>query len=475
MRKITTLLLVGLAFLYAAEGFAQRGIGTNLPNRSSVLHLESETRGLLIPRVALTETTVAAPINAPANSLLVYNTNANGIVGEGETGVRPGYYFWKSDDPAVDPAVTTGQWIPLLNTAGNNIEIDHNGVISVKAGEEVGEVLVTVDNGDGLTSEWISFGDFVKVLGRNGVTVVPEIDTDTGITTYHAELGGTLIKETVITAQAGDGGSDDPLVQNRSLTIKSGGNQFYVSDLNAVEVGNNGQIKLTDDTGDDGTGDVFTDTFDVLIVDDNGLVQRVNVADLLRSAIEVESGLHYDDEDGKIKLGGELTKDAEIILEDKNDFIITRGATIDEDDPDVINPGEFKVVGLEETKTANKIMVVDDATNTVKTVRRVISVSIDESKLVTQLEDYSPHVQEVNITVKKLTSDVDLQFPAIEDSREGQVINVRLDINEESKFYLNLKKDAGTEDASFITYGALPYQGWVLKFNGTEWLVVSSN
>src|SRR5690606_7138919 len=44
-------------------------------------------KGLLIPRVALTNTSLASPITSPATSLLVYNTATTGDV-------TPGYYYW---------------------------------------------------------------------------------------------------------------------------------------------------------------------------------------------------------------------------------------------------------------------------------------------------------------------------------------------------------------------------------------------
>lgn len=489
MRKITTLLLIGLAFMYAAEGFAQRGIGTNLPNRSSVLHLESKTRGLLIPRVALETTDVADPISAPANSLLVYNTtttppdsSGDDVIGEGLTGVRPGYYYWKSDDPTADPAITGGQWIPLLNTAGNNIEIDDNGVVSVKPGENPGDVLVTVlsdptDSTSELTTEWMSFEEFIKVIGENGVTVVPVTDPVTGIKTFTVELGGTLNRTTEI------------ITEGEKFEIKTGvddgdgnitpGENFFISNLNEIEVDNDGTITGTSTPGDPNTpGDTFKDFFDVLIVDKyTGLVQRVSVEDLLKNAIEVESGLHYDDTDGKIKLGGELTKDAEIILENEKDFIITRGET--SEGTNVGTPGEFKIVGLEETVTANKIMVVDE-NNVVKTVRRVISKDINTSASVEDSDPttdyvYSPYVQEVNITVSGLSTttqaqDIVLTLPAADAANEGQVINVSLTNTEEAFQYLVIHD--GTEN---VTWGALPFQGWVLKSDGSKWRVVSSN
>lgn len=487
MRKITTLLLIGLAFMYAAEGFAQRGIGTNLPNRSSVLHLESKTRGLLIPRVALETTDVADPISAPANSLLVYNTtttppdsSGDDVIGEGLTGVRPGYYYWKSDDPTADPAITGGQWIPLLNTAGNNIEIDDNGVVSVKPGENPGDVLVTVlsdptDSTSELTTEWMSFEEFIKVIGENGVTVVPVTDPVTGIKTFTVELGGVLNKETVITTEdnkfeirTGTGTVDI----DGNFTGDNNGKEFFISNLTEIEVNDDGKI-----VGAIDPDDIFTEQFDVLIVDkDTGLVQRVSVEDLLKDAVAVKNGLHYDPIDGFIKLGGDLTQDTEIKLQESNDFIITRGETLDTNESDVTNPGEFKIVGLEEVDAANNIMVVDE-NNVVKTVRRVISKEIAEDFTINTANwpEYSPYVHEVNIKVTDLsTNDINLILPDPTDA-EGQVINVKLNIPAESQNYLMIKKDAADPDISSVTWGALRFQGWTLKVIKDEWLVVSSN
>ncbi len=65
------------------------GIGINAftPDASSILEIQSANKGMLISRVALTQTTLAAPVAAPAVSLIVYNTaNLNDVT--------PGYYFW---------------------------------------------------------------------------------------------------------------------------------------------------------------------------------------------------------------------------------------------------------------------------------------------------------------------------------------------------------------------------------------------
>ncbi len=58
-------------------------------NASAMLDVDAPNMGLLVPRVALTMTTVAAPVVAPVNSLLVFNT---ATVGD----VTPGYYYWST-------------------------------------------------------------------------------------------------------------------------------------------------------------------------------------------------------------------------------------------------------------------------------------------------------------------------------------------------------------------------------------------
>ena len=48
------------------------GIGTTTPNASSILEMQSTTQGVLVPRMTTAQRTAIA---APANGLLVYDTN----------------------------------------------------------------------------------------------------------------------------------------------------------------------------------------------------------------------------------------------------------------------------------------------------------------------------------------------------------------------------------------------------------------
>jgi hypothetical protein len=95
--------------------FAQNvGIGTSTPNASAKLDITDASRGVLLPRVALTATNIAAPVVAPATSLMVYNTATSGIV---PNNVTPGFYYWNGI-----------QWTRLQNgSASGDWTISGNG------------------------------------------------------------------------------------------------------------------------------------------------------------------------------------------------------------------------------------------------------------------------------------------------------------------------------------------------------------
>ncbi|SHH75701.1 hypothetical protein [Flavobacterium defluvii] len=67
---------------------SQVGIGIKNPNPSTELHVVAADKGILIPNVKLTSTTVYSPIvGAETNSLLVFATDEIGDI-------KPGYYYW---------------------------------------------------------------------------------------------------------------------------------------------------------------------------------------------------------------------------------------------------------------------------------------------------------------------------------------------------------------------------------------------
>ena len=91
-------LLIGTAALMAQNV----GIGTITPSSSAILDVTATNKGLLVPRVALTDNLDVVTIPSPANSLLIYNT---ATAGSGRFAVSPGYYSWKT---------LSLTWIPFL-------------------------------------------------------------------------------------------------------------------------------------------------------------------------------------------------------------------------------------------------------------------------------------------------------------------------------------------------------------------------
>ena len=105
---VVLLVLVFIHFSYAQNV----GIGTNTPNASAKLDVTSSNSGVLVPRVALTMTTAASPVVAPATSLLVYNTAT-------VADVTPGYYYWTGAAWARFFTGTTTEWSRTGNSGTN--------------------------------------------------------------------------------------------------------------------------------------------------------------------------------------------------------------------------------------------------------------------------------------------------------------------------------------------------------------------
>jgi N-acetylneuraminic acid mutarotase len=99
------LLLLLIAGIINLSTFSQIGIGTNTPNASAILDLQSTSKGLLIPRMTKTE---RSAISNPASGLLLYQTSDTaGFYSNTGTPASP---IWKKLD-AASAGVPTGSII----------------------------------------------------------------------------------------------------------------------------------------------------------------------------------------------------------------------------------------------------------------------------------------------------------------------------------------------------------------------------
>ena len=150
MKKIV---ITTLCFLVGIVMYGQVGIGTPLPNASAQLDVVASDKGVLITRVALTNSTDATTITSGnIESLLVYNTATN-------ADVVPGYHYWDgvkwvrivtTDDAFTDTNTTNvslavvGDQLVLTDSDNNTVQLP---LSSLQSGAET--VTTLVDNTDG--------------------------------------------------------------------------------------------------------------------------------------------------------------------------------------------------------------------------------------------------------------------------------------------------------------------------------------
>lgn len=130
---------------------AQLGVGTFNPNGSAQLDIVADDKGILIPQVALINTTDTITItNGNVESLLVYNINT-------QNDVAPGFYYWSSNrwnrivsnQDGTAHLTLTGSILDYINLDGTSSTINLANVVHINQ-----TVTELIDNGDGTITYW---------------------------------------------------------------------------------------------------------------------------------------------------------------------------------------------------------------------------------------------------------------------------------------------------------------------------------
>ena len=185
------LLSIG-ALLLASVAHAQVGIGTLIPNRSAVLTLASNDKGLLISTIPLKSTTDNTSIvNGNVESLLVY---AN--VKQGD--IIPGFYYWDKMRwvRIIADVDIANEVIKNFQTIINNTEVKKLLTEMIK--EEAGNVRFDGSNFSYEDETGVHSIDFEALVKANEtVTTLVKDASNNGKYVYTNEDGATVTIDVV--------------------------------------------------------------------------------------------------------------------------------------------------------------------------------------------------------------------------------------------------------------------------------------
>lgn len=141
-----TIMICAFAFLFSERLTGQVGINTTTPDTNAVLDVVSTTKGVLIPRVALSATNLAAPMSSHVAGMIIYNT---ATAGTSPNNVIPGFYYndsikWVRIASADGLDTTNDAWINDNTNTQVTLGTQSNGSTARTAGTE----FVIKDNGN---------------------------------------------------------------------------------------------------------------------------------------------------------------------------------------------------------------------------------------------------------------------------------------------------------------------------------------
>lgn len=415
---------------------AQVGIGTNNPNPSSQLDIVADDKGILIPKVPLISTTDTITItNGNVESLLVYNTNT-------QNDITPGFYYWYNN-----------KW-NRLTTA------DDFNPAPMSLDSEANTVTFTNPNGTELTFG-VNFQSNITYIENNGdgtYSYFNEEGQEFIINTGGGQTGLNGLSAYEIAVQNGFTGTETEWLASLQGTNGIDG----IDGLSAYEIAvQNG----------------FTGTETEWLTSLQGADGQDGTAGLSAYEIAVQNGFVGTETEWLESLQGADGQDTNNWLE--NGLNTTVESTVLE------NGTEWKVnvataKGATEFQYSSGIIEVIPATlGVVKEadINPTVKVS-QQGELSVNLENLNS-IKEISGTYNVLptdavllgnasTADVTVILPSPENYKGKKYTIQKKDTNED--YFVNVY---GNINGLTQLYTALPYSGWDLISDGTQWKITN--
>ena len=243
---------------------AQVGIGTTTPQGSSILDINSDSKGLLIPRMSTRD---RLRITNPATSLLVYDTNEKAFFFNEASPSSPGWIKISSDFPKRDdyklvknisdlaPEFAAGGGLRYLLTEGTFYEI--NGSITLQAPIDLNNAYLS-----GLdTNEDKLIRSAGPVFTGNKGGSIRNLTITGGGSVFAITGGNSLIVQNAIIANMGSVGSISDVGMYFGNIIQ------YVGNSNGIKYNNISNLLLSNQgwfESNSGTYETFSGTFNLI-------------------------------------------------------------------------------------------------------------------------------------------------------------------------------------------------------------------
>lgn len=175
------LIILSLISMMAVNSWGQAGIGTNTPDPSAALEIQSTSKGILLPR--LTETQMLSIAN-PAEGLIIFNTNTNSF-----------WYYkngtgWRNlalSIPYAQSINSTGTIFQITNSSTTNtlpvmniVAASGNAIYGLGGDTYPGVFGENNSNGKGVSGLNTGTGHGVHARGMDGTAIFADIPTGTG-------------------------------------------------------------------------------------------------------------------------------------------------------------------------------------------------------------------------------------------------------------------------------------------------------